>query len=127
MPQKRSIQEEGAVALIFHFKTMDEAEHVMRRLDMMGGLSRSCEGHFWDEEDCVGYAVVDAVEGLVLDTMTHPTAEEAQSVEGSFADIPELVPETFALFPLHLMSDEQRCGGWEEEGEEEESEVHTKA
>ena len=118
-------QPEGSLTLLFHFGSYAEAERVLERLDLMGGLSSACEGHLWDEEDGAGYVVLDQVEGVVLTPVSLDHLEEALETVDSFADVPEMVAEACALLPVRLMSAFGQCVGDVAPGKEVKDEVRT--
>ena len=94
-----------AVALIFHFDTMESAQLARARLAQMGGLCE-CEGHIWDEEENTGYVSADAWDGtLFTKEGAHIQLGGAiQDAEQALDQDPRCTPEVFALLPLYMMS-----------------------
>lgn len=111
-------EEVGMVTLAFHFASYEEAEAMLEKIDLGGGLSPDCEGHIYDEDDSPGYVLIDAMSLGVLSTEAYEYVEEALEALQAFADVPETWPVVYALLPLDQTSQGMECTL------EEEDEVH---
>lgn len=100
----------GAVALIIHFETMEQAVSMLAKLESAGGLSETCQGHLWDEEECAGYVLADSLSSQVLEQHISLWVEEKLEDLADYKDDPTVIAEVHALMPVHLISGEQ-CGG----------------
>lgn len=97
-----------AVALIYHFDTMVDAQIAMKRLAQLGGLCE-CAGHLWDEDENTGFVAVDAWDGTLFTKecahiLLAPAVQDAEQAE---EENPHATPDVFALLPLHLLSGEE--------------------
>ena len=116
MEEEERMYEDPGVTLLFHFDNYDEAYKVLERIQAAGGISKSCEGHFYDEAEHVGYVVVDPMEDLVIDMSVHEEEWGALSSMASFPIDEELHPTVYSLLPLNMTAGEQCRSVAAEEG-----------